>query len=222
MGNRNAAEVRSRSLRRLSELGFPEPPVSFPVLWESLPGYRVQPLDVLVERTGVVAMAVERYFGMTRQLAETWIDENGLRDALASEETALLADDASAERFGAQIESLWALAWLLRLHDDLDPSRYCGDSLAGLMPDLRAAECLSNWVMRANVACREADDVAEMLDLYYWLTWGLADANLNQRSVPGSVEQYVLWERRRALEFALVLEDEPWQHGDWYEISLDT
>jgi len=61
-----------------------------------------------------------------------------------------------------------------------------------------------------------------MLDLYYCLTWGLADANLNHRPVPGSVEQYVLWERRRALEFALVLADEPHQHSDWYEISLDT
>jgi hypothetical protein len=83
-------------------------------------------------------------------------------------------------------------------------------------------QSLSEWVARARVALRDANETAEMLDLHYCLTWGLAEANLNHRTVPGSVEQYVLWERRRALEFALVLGDEPYQHADWYEISLDT
>ena len=123
MRNQDAAEIRNRSLRRVRELRFPEPPAHLPVLWEPVPGYRMQPLNALVERTGVLTMAVQRYFGMPRHLAETWIDENGLRESLAPEETSLLTDDSSHDRFGSQLESLWALAWLLRLHDYLDPSR---------------------------------------------------------------------------------------------------
>jgi hypothetical protein len=135
-----------------------------------------------------------------------------------------LDHDGSRDRaeVRTEIEALWALAWLLRITDDLDPSRYCGDSLASSLPDLRKAERLSDWAERANVARRDVDEAAEMLDLYYCLTWGLADANLDQRTAPGSVEQYVLWERRHALEFALIFDDEPHAHSDWYEMSLDT
>jgi hypothetical protein len=192
------------------------------VLWEPLPAYRLQPASELIARAGVLTLVVQRSFGMPDDRAKTWIEENGLTAALAPEETALLAGKGMPEEFRTQVEALWALAWVLGLSDHLDPSEYCGDTLAGSMPDLRKAESLSEWVARADLALRDANETAEMLDLHYCLTWGLADANLNHRAVPGSVEQYVLWERRRALEFALVLGDEPYQHADWYEISLDT
>jgi hypothetical protein len=152
--------------------------------------------------------------------AKTWIDENDLTPALAPEETSLLA--GKAEQFRSQVEALWGLTWVLGVNDHLDPDQYCGEHMAASLPDLRRAEPLSEWVARADVALRDANETAEMLDLHYCLTWGLADANLDHRAAPGSVEQYVLWERRRALEFALVLGDEPYQHSDWYEISLDT
>jgi hypothetical protein len=53
---------------------------------------------------------------------------------------------------------------LLRPHDDLDASRYCGDSLASLLPDPRNAERLTEWSTRANVTSRDVDGAAQMLD----------------------------------------------------------
>ncbi len=56
--------------------------------------------------------------------------------------------------------------------------------------------------------------VLDELDVAFCLTWGCAEANLRQQPVPGDVRDYVIWERRRALE---------WLMGDdWDNPNYDT
>jgi len=52
------------------------------------------------------------------------------------------------------------------------------------------------------------------------MTWGIAEANLRQPAEPGSIPQYAIWQRRRALEFAIA--ERSWTHGEWDEIDLST
>jgi hypothetical protein len=58
------------------------------------------------------------------------------------------------------------------------------------------------------------------LDLYHCMTWGLAEANLRQQTPPGEIEQYVIWHRRRALEFAIA--EREWTHDEWDDMDLST
>jgi hypothetical protein len=58
------------------------------------------------------------------------------------------------------------------------------------------------------------------LDLHYCMTWGLAEANLRRQPPPGTIEQFAIWQRRRALEYAIV---RPGESGDdWDHIDLST
>jgi hypothetical protein len=63
--------------------------------------------------------------------------------------------------------------------------------------------------VRAEAERRDPEALREALDLARCVTWGLGDADLSVGFSPGEVEPYVVWERRRALE---------WLHGaDWDE-----
>jgi hypothetical protein len=57
--------------------------------------------------------------------------------------------------------------------------------------------------VRAEAALRDDAEVRAALDLARCLTWGLGDPELSVGFSPGEVEPYVVWERRRALEWLL-------------------
>ncbi len=118
-----------------------------------------------------------------------------------------------------QVEAINALVWTLGIVGTLDAAQYCGDDLAQQLPDLRRGERISGWLKRCQVQVRATDEVLAEWDLYFCLTWGLADANLRRTTVPGRVRQYLYWHRRRALEFACGTH---LGHRDWDTIDLST
>jgi Domain of unknown function (DUF4272) len=72
----------------------------------------------------------------------------------------------------------------------------------------------SRWKPSSSTVLRPDAEVLDELDVAFCLTWGCAEANLRQQPVPGDVRDYVIWERRRALE---------WLMGDdWDNPSYDT
>ncbi len=158
---------------------------------------------------------------MPPELARDWLIANDLTECLSPVEQAYVGGSGEAdERDRGQVEALWALAWALGLTPELDHATYCGDELASLLPDLRTQESADAWSARVRTRLRASGEILEALDLLYVMTWGLADANLSGRPGPGVVEQYVLWERRRALEF--VGGDGGPGHAGWDAIDLAT
>ncbi len=91
--------------------------------------------------------------------------------------------------------------------------------LVGL-PDLRSGESLATWRDRTSPNRRDPDEVTAELDLHCCMTWGLADANLNQQPMPGEIEQFAIWQRRRALEYAFASRTET--SRDWDDVDLST
>ncbi len=205
---------------RTRALGFPDPPGSYPSLFDQDEGYHLRPAREIQNRAAVLNIVVARTFGMPASLGKHWVADNGLVGALSPIEAELMDDaDASKPRFQAQIEALWALTWVLGLTPSLDPTAYCEASLSESLPDLRTGAGVEAWRGRLG-PIRNADDVMTELDLLYCLTWGLAEANLHGTEPPGTVEQYIHWERRRALEWVLV--ERGYGATEWDHIDVST
>lgn len=216
-----AERARNRTLSRLAELGFPAPPVHLPVLADEEFPFALRPNDEVIGRVLVLNVRINLAFGMPAEVARQWLGSNGLTPYLTQSESELVGGARrSAEHEKLQIEGLWALTWALGLTPELDHRAYCGEQLAALLPDLRVAEPSREWTSRVNPRLRPIDEIWDELDLLYAMTWAVAEANLTAASVPGTIDQYVYWERRRALEFVHIAGDT--SHNGWDDIDLST
>lgn len=63
---------------------------------------------------------------------------------------------------------------------------------------------------------RPTSEIMDMLDLYYNYHWACVDRRINPETKCGELDEEVVMERRKALEW-LVCKDK-----DWDSISLDT
>lgn len=218
-GGETSAAARRRTLALLPDLGFPLPPPHLPLVAGDDAPLVLVAEEQVVRRALVLTVRVNLALGMPPELARTWLAEQGLVGSLSPRERALVAGDVEpGPSDEAQVESLWAFAWLLGLVPGLDPGAPCGDQLASLMPDLRTAETLDAWRSRTGPRRRDVGDVLAALDLHLALTWGLADARLTGRPHPGRVDPSVLWERRRALEWTVG----DGGHDGWDDVDLST
>lgn len=218
----DAKQLRDASRGRLPELGFPDPPPHLPVLFEPVEGYTIRPIDDIIARTVVLNVAIAVSLGMPRDLAQRWISDNGVEAALSPLEATVIGGDKGVDTDAtqAQVEAIWAFVWVLSLGENLDPSALCPDDLVRRVPNLPEGESLDRWRERTDPILRSADQVMSELDLHYCMTWGLAEANLRGLPSPGEVGQYTIWQRRRALEFAIA--ERSWTHGEWDNIDLST
>jgi hypothetical protein len=213
--------LRSQTSTRLHDAGFPDVPGHLPIVWEADEGYSVRPLDEIVLRLAALDVGVAVSFGMPRDVAQRWVNENGVESALSDQERLLLSGDerVNVDAKQAEVEAIWGLLWVVSLGRSLDPAEYCPDDLVRRVPDLKASESLTSWRARMTPTLRAADEVMAELDLHYCMTWCLAEANLKGQRPPGRIQQSAIWQRRRALEFVL---DSSLAHADWDHIDLST
>jgi hypothetical protein len=216
-----AETARQRTLGRLPDLGFPAPPEHLPLLADDDEPFVPRRQSEVVERLLVLNVRVNLAFGMPADTARAWLTANQLTHCLSEVEIELVRRTASVDSVEQTlVEAMWALAWALNLTPQLDPSAYCGDDLVTLVPDLRTSESVAGWLSRRSPELRESDDLLAELDLLYAMTWGVVDARLNGRDRPGVLEEYVHWERRKALEFARASHEV--SHASWDAIDLST
>jgi hypothetical protein len=214
--------IREANLVDVAELGFPVPPDGYPLVWEPGDRARLREVGEIEARAAVLNAVVAATFGAPPEMTAGWLERNGLRAAVTEPEWLFLAEGKGpADLYGLHIEALWALAWLLGVAEELDPSQYCGDGLAMWLPDLAAGEPFLDWQARSMPEPRPAEEAAHLLDLHYCLDWGHVQALMKGQPHPGTTQPYVVGQRRWALEWAVVFtgpyHDPP---PAWDEIDL--
>ncbi len=193
-------ERRARNIRLARRLGYPEPPADVPPT--EVRAWRT--VDEAVDRALVVNVVLSCAHGLAPAGGWTWLRGAGLLDRVTPAEAAYLEDlesglhlDDLARRL--QVEALWALLWAVCLADDLDFAEGCGGAVAPLLPELDDPGAVAAF--RTAAERRHEDDLLVTLDLARVLTAALGDDDLRIGYAPGEVEPYVVWERRRALEW---------------------
>ncbi|WP_415648669.1 DUF4272 domain-containing protein [Stackebrandtia soli] len=194
-----------RTCDGLSQLGFAVRYDHLPLVFSPGEDVMLRPLRELESRAAILNIVQARVFDMPPPMAMRWLLDAHVLEELTPQEWQFIASGrGDARRYSEQLESLYALAWLLGLVPHLDPSSYCTDSLPTLMPDLRTAEPFTAWRARTLPSRRDARDVAEMLDLYCCLDWLCAESRQHGVRPPTALDESVIWHRRWALEWAVM------------------
>ena len=202
-----AARARSRDI--VNNVGFPPPPDWYPTIERG----SLRLLHEVEDRALPLNVVINCSFTMPTDVARSWLAANGLEDRLTSGESNYLAEieaGAAPDSQGhqLQIEALWVLVWAASLVPAVDWATYCADTLAAWLPDLRVGE--DPRVFRRSTTRRHDSEVLDELDTAFCLTWGCAEANLRGQGDPGNMRQYVMWERRRGLEWLMGVDwDDP-------------
>ena len=78
------------------------------------------------------------------------------------------------------------------------------------------ADCESLDAFREKCSLRTLDELKDMTDYYYRAHWAVVENRLRPETEIGDLNEEVVMERRRGLDWLFAPED------DWFDISLDT
>lgn len=189
-------DVLTANRRRVRRLGYRGVP-------RDLPPPPVAPLRApaeVVDRALVLHVVVSVANGLDAAVARRWLDGLGLGGALEPGEDDYLADvaDGTSAEDGARrtgIEGLAVLLWAL----DLAP--HPGWEALASVETLAVLPAPGAPVAALPAALRPSAELAAERDLVTCMAWALGDDDLAVGFAPGSVEPYVVWERRRAMDW---------------------
>lgn len=205
----NLEQVREESELIAANLGYEVLPL-LPLLDDEL---RLRDREIVVARTLALGAVVACSYGFEHRQAYRWLKHERLLQSLTLEEQKFLSNPYKPNPFAYQVEGLWALAWSLKIVEELDFGKACAGNFVSLMPDLETQESSADFQGRAYL--RTHEEIVAKCDLAYRLHWAVRQSELDGKSTPGKVAPYVITERRRAFEW--LLSDE-----NWDDISLDT
>ena len=144
------------------------------------------------------------------------IDHFSVRDSLNQVEKRLLDGTCSKQDITDivwEYECYWSLVWALGLVENITDA----DSICDCKTAINlVSQCESFEDFKSGCSLRSADEILDMLDLYYRYHWAVVQKRIVPDTPIGDLEGEVVYERRRGLEW-LVCDTE-----DWYDISLDT
>jgi hypothetical protein len=208
----NMREIREANLKIAEGLGYP--------INEHLPVLdgvnQLRSLSDTTERLLCLYAVVACSYGFPKDKAIKWLVREAAIEHLAESEKEYLhssSNGAANAQKQWQVESLWALAWCVGCHDNLDFADSCSDSFIQMLPDI--AKDTMTEVFRKGLKLRGECEIAAQTDLAYCLHWALRDAEINSHKTPGKVPSNVVVERRRALEWMI-------GQNHWDEVTLDT
>ena len=112
-----------------------------------------------------------------------------------------------------QYEALNVLSWILGLKSELEfPSNVC--DVNALIEPIATSNSFEEFFSKCNVI--DIEDILDELDLEYRYHWAVVDKRINSSTNCGDLNEDIVVERCRALEW---LFDE---EKDWNKLSLDT
>lgn len=152
-----------------------------------------------------------------KKITEQAVEEFKLGSYLFPEERKILdaCDENVAINVSWTIECCYSLAWILGLVATDEMEAPCEpDGSHNLFRFIRPFHTFADFKASCNM--RQPSEIMDMLDLYYNYHWACVDHRINDNTKCGELNEEVVMERRRALEW-LVCQDK-----DWDNVSLDT
>ena len=109
-------------------------------------------------------------------------------------------------------ESYWSLCYALGLVDSIeDAGSICDtDKAISFVSKSKDFEDFKN-----KCKLRDVEEILDMLDLYYRYHWATTDNRMNPDTPIGNLNDEIVVERRRGLEWLFI-------DKDWFDIPLDT
>ena len=144
------------------------------------------------------------------------MDRYGIKDKLNANEQAVYDgtfDQQQLANVAWEYECYWALVWALGLigSDELEK--------VGEICDCEKAIAFvrdNGNDLRAICRLRSKEEILDELDYFYRLHWACVQHRIKPDTPIGSMDEEVVMERRRGLEWLISDKD------DWFDISLDT
>ncbi|MGH9136634.1 MAG: DUF4272 domain-containing protein [Acidimicrobiales bacterium] len=199
-----AREVLRANRRRARRLGYAGVPDDLP----PPPPGRLRSAGEVVDRALAAHVIVSVAFGLDARAAARWLQGLALDRSLTDDESEYLGDTADGIRLAdaarrLQREALAVLLWTVGLAPPPDWEDAAPASAFAALPEPGHAP----GVEFDDVLLRDPLQLASERDLAACMAWALGDDELSVGFAPGSVEPFVVWERRRALEWVA---GEPW------------
>lgn len=202
--------IRMASWKKIDKMGLPINP-NLPELGE----VRIERTEkAVVNRLMCMLAVAAASYGFPRNQAIEWINQEGLKSDIEEYEQQFLdTGKGDLNRFKVQIEGMWALAWSLQIIQDLDFEKNCPNNFVAMLPDLKKKE--PTMVFRSRAHLREKNEIISICDFAYCLHWVVRHTKLESKKNPLKLQPFVVPERRRALDWLILMEN-------WYEVPLDT
>ncbi|MBN1617887.1 DUF4272 domain-containing protein [Candidatus Dojkabacteria bacterium] len=203
-------KIRENSLSSIKDLGL-DISKSLPILDQvNNPRNKQQ----IINRTLVLYVIVAHSYGFHSSKALKWLEAECLMDELTLKEMDYLTRGiGDSNTFQLQVESLWALIWIISITSSLDYSTLCPNNFIKYFPDLKTQE--KSFKFKKLAQLREIETIIKQADIAYCLQWSLENAAIHYKNKTNIIPRYMVQNRRKALDW--VLWNEPWD-----EISLDT
>jgi hypothetical protein len=202
--------IREQSIHTAKQLGV-DVSSTLPLLDA---GLKMRSADEAVSRILAMNAVAATAYGFDKAMVTAWLNQEALTDSLSEQEKRFAFEGVGQpDRFKAQVESMWALAWAIGITNELNFAKDCDDRFVTMLPNLKQSQSSADFREKANP--RPLEQVVAACDLAYCLHWGIRQAELSGKQLPANLKPYVVAERRRALEWLLTKDA-------WDEISLDT
>jgi hypothetical protein len=206
----DATLIRRRSIAVANRLGYVINP-ALPLLDET---QVTRSTDQIVDRLLAMHSVAAAAYGFDRSKARDWLSRQVHSVCLTPEEQEFLESHGGDPRpFMWQIESMWGLAWAICVVDTLDFGQRCSQDFVRMLPDLKSNGDAGGFRQRATL--RSDESIVAMADLAYCLCNSIVDESLKGTQITHAVPAYVIFSRRRALEWLLT-------DDDWNSVSMDT
>lgn len=202
--------IRNESIQTAKQLGV-EVPATLPLLDAEL---EMRSSDETVSRVLAMHAVAASAYGFDKTKAVDWLNLEKLTESLGERERRFVFENVGQPNcFQVQVEGIWALAWAMRIVNELNFAKHCDDCFVVILPNLKQNQSSADFRKKLNP--RPLHQVVAVYDLAYCLHWPIRQAQLTGKQSPGNLNPNLVVERRRALEWLL-------NKDAWDDVPLDT
>ena len=216
----SAKERKEKTIAKLKEMGIatidflPEVEDSSQVKLKNLDEICARAIATLIS-TQLACDINNGNYEESKKYFDVMLDTFNVRDKLNSKEKKLF-DGSYSEQDVIDVvwtyESYWSLCYALGLIDSIeDAGNICDTDKA-----INFVSKSKNFDdFKSKCKLRDIEEILDMLDLYYRYHWATTDNRMNPATPIGNLNDEIVVERRRGLEWLFL-------DKDWFDISLDT
>ena len=216
----SSKERKEKTIAKLKEMGIatieflPEVEDSSQVKLKSLDEICARAIATLIS-TQLACDINNGDYEESKKYFEVMLDTFKVRDKLNSKEKKLFDGNYTPQDVIDVVwtyESYWSLCYALGLIDSIeDAGSICDTNLA--ISFVSKSKDFDDFKSKCKL--RDVEEILDMLDLYYRYHWATTDNRMNPNTPIGNLNDEIVVERRRGLEWLFI-------DKDWFDIPLDT